>query len=278
MLRKDGSCFPAELSAALIRDSEGVPATFIGITRDITERMRAMEAEKQLIQLKEEFIASVSHDLRTPLFSLIGYLDLLRNGKVNDSEVQNEFLTRASMDVDRLMDMVNELLDVSRLESNRLVLNWEEVDLGALILEVLQSFREHANARRISLTSAPLDQTLIAEVDPLRMRRVLANLVENAIKFSDVDGDILVTGESRNGNITIHVIDHGCGIPTEDCSRVFDKFYQVSHTLTKNRFGTGLGLYISKQIVEAHGGSIAVKSQLGAGSTFTITIPVKERM
>jgi PAS domain S-box-containing protein len=278
MLRKDGSRFPAELSAALIRDSEGAPATFIGITRDITERMRAMEAEKRLIQLKEEFISSVSHDLRTPLFSLIGYLDLLRNGKVNDPDVQNEFLTRASRDVNRLMDMVNELLDVSRLENNRLVLNWEEVDLGAVILEVLQSFRELANARRISLTPAPLDPSLMAEVDPSRMRRVLANLVENAIKFSDVDGEILVSSESRNGNITIHVTDHGCGIPIEDCSRVFDKFYQVSNTLTKNRFGTGLGLYISKQIVEAHGGSIAVKSKLGIGSTFTITIPVKKRM
>ena len=110
------------------------------------------------------------------------------------------------------------------------------------------------------------------------MRRVLANLVENAIKFSDVGGDILVTGELRNDKIIIHVIDQGCGIPTEDCSKVFDKFYQVSHTLKKNRFGTGLGLYISKQIVEAHGGSIAVKSQLGTGSTFTITIPVKKRM
>jgi PAS domain S-box-containing protein len=278
MLRKDGSRFPAELSAALIRDTEGAPAAFISITRDITERIRAMEAEKELIQSKEEFIASVSHDLRTPLFSLNGYLDLLRNGKVNDPIVQNEFLTRASKDVHRLMDMVNELLDISRLENNRLVLNWEEVDLGVVILEVLQSFREQANGRQISLTSVPLEPSLIAEVDPSRMRRVLANLVENAIKFSNVGGDILVSGESRNGSITIQVIDQGCGIPTEDCSRVFDKFYQVSHTLTKNRFGTGLGLYISKQIVEAHGGSIVVESQVGSGSTFTITIPVKKRM
>ncbi len=242
MLRKDGSRFPAELSAALIRDTEGAPATFIGITRDITERMRAMDAEKRLIQLKEEFIASVSHDLRTPLFSLIGYLELLRDGKVNDTEVQNEFLMRASKDVDRLIDMVNELLDVSRLESNHLALHWEEVDLGAVIREVLQSFREQANGRRISLTSAPPDLSLITEADLSRMRRVLANLVENAIKFSDLDEDILVTGESRNGNLTIDVIDQGCGIPSEECSRVFDKFYQVSHSLTKNRFGTGLGV------------------------------------
>ena len=95
MLRKNGDYFPAELSAALIRDAEGTPAAFIVVMRDITERMRAMEAEKQLLKLKEEFIANVSHDLRTPLFSLMGYIDLLRNGKVNDTDVQNECLTRA---------------------------------------------------------------------------------------------------------------------------------------------------------------------------------------
>ena len=278
MLRKDGARFPAELSAALIRDHEGAPATFIGITRDISERVQAREAEKRLIQLKEEFIASVSHDLRTPLFSLMGYLDLLRNGKVKEPEVQNEFLTRASTDVSRLMDMVTELLDVSRMESNRLVLNLEQVDLGVVIQEVLQAFREQAFARQISLTFTPSNQALITEVDPLRMRRVLANLIENAIKFSNVGGDIMVNGEFRNDNIIIHVIDQGCGIPAEDCSKVFDKFFQVSQSLEKNRFGTGLGLYIAKQMVEAHGGSIAVKSQLGAGSTFTITIPVKKRM
>jgi len=228
--------------------------------------------------LKEEFIASVSHDLRTPLFSLNGYIDLLRNGKVNDPDVQNEFLTRASTDVARLMDMVNELLDVSRLESNRLMLNLVEVDLEAVIVEVLESFQGQANAKLISLRVAPQNSSLIAEADPSRMRRVFANLVENAIKFSDVDGDILVTGESKNGNISIQIIDHGCGIPTEDCAKVFDKFFQVDHTIKKNRYGTGLGLYIAKQIVEAHRGSIAVESQLGKGSTFTVTIPVKNRM
>jgi PAS domain S-box-containing protein len=276
MMRKDGSRFPAELSAALIRDKDGNPTTFIGITRDITERIQTIEAEKRLIQLKEEFIASLSHDLRTPLFSLIGYLDLLRNGKVNDSDVQNEFLTRASKDVDRLKVLVNELLDASRLESNFLVLNWEEVDLDAVIMQVLESFREQAKARRISLKTAPWDTSMIAEVDPSRMQRVLANLVENAIKFSYEGGDILVTGESRNGTITINVIDDGCGISPEDCSKIFDKFYQVSHTHKQNKYGTGLGLFISKQIIEAHGGSLLVKSQLGIGSTFTVTIPVKK--
>jgi PAS domain S-box-containing protein len=278
LLRKDGSLFLAEISSALLCDSEGAPSGFIGITRDITELKHAIEAEKRLIKLKEDFMASVSHDLRTPLFSLMGYLDLLRNGKVNDPNVQDEFLIRASKDVNRLLDMVNDLLDFSRLESEHLVLNLEEVDLGPVILEVLQSFRGQADARRISLTSGPIDPALIAEVDLSQMRRVLVNLVENAIKFSEAGGEVLVTGESMNGNITINIIDQGCGIPTEDCSRIFEKYYQVSQTLNKNTSGIGLGLYISKQILEAHGGFISVKSQLGAGSTFTLTIPVMKRM
>jgi two-component system phosphate regulon sensor histidine kinase PhoR len=173
--------------------------------------------------------------------------------------------------------MVNELLDFSLLERENLVLNWEELDLSPVILEVLQSFREQADARRISLTAAPRDASLVAEVDPARMRRVLINLVENAIKYSDVDGKVLVTGESTNGSVIIRVIDQGCGIPAEDFSRIFEKYYQVSHTHYKNNIGIGLGLYIAKQIVEAHGGSIVVNSQLDAGSTFTLTIPVKKR-
>jgi signal transduction histidine kinase len=173
---------------------------------------------------------------------------------------------------------VNDLLDFSRLENEHLVLNFKEVDLGPVIFEVMQSFREQADARRISLVSAPMDPALIAEVDLSRMRRVLVNLVENAIKFSEAGGEVLVTGESMNGNITVNIIDQGCGIPTEDCSRVFEKYYQVNQTLNKNTSGIGLGLYISKQILEAHGGFISVKSQLGAGSTFTLTIPMKKRM
>jgi PAS domain S-box-containing protein len=277
MLRKDGSRFPAELSAALICDKDGAPANFIAITRDVTERFRAIETEKRLLQLKEEFVASLSHDLRTPIFSLIGYLDLLRNGKVKDSDVQKEFLTRASKDVDRLKVLVNELLDTSRLESNFLMLNWEEVDLSEVINQVLESFREQAKAKRISLKFIPSGKSLIAELDLSRIQRVLTNLVENAIKFSYKGGDILVTGESSNDTIIINVIDQGYGISSEDCLKVFDKFYQVSDTIKKNKFGTGLGLFISKQIVEAHGGSLTVKSQLGIGSTFTVTIPMKKR-
>jgi PAS domain S-box-containing protein len=278
MLRKDGSRFPAELSAALLRDATGAPTGFIGITRDITERKQAIEAERHLTRIREEFIASVSHELRTPLFSLLGYLDLLLNGKVNDFDIQKEFLTRASNDANRLLNKVNELLDFSLLESEHLRLNLEKVDLGAIILELLKSFQEQADARRISLKFTPLDSSLVAEVDPARIHRVLEHVIENACKFSEVGGDVLVTAGLNDDNISINVIDHGVGISEEEVSRIFEKYYQVSNPHTENVYGLGLGLYVAKQIVEAHGGSIAVKSQLGSGSTFTITIPVKKRM
>ena len=278
LVRKDGSKFPAELSAALLHDENSNPTGFIGITRDITERKQAIEAERHLMKIREEFIASVSHELRTPLFSLLGYLDLLLNGKVNNYDTQKEFLTRASKDANRLLDKVNELLDFSLLESEHLMLNLEKVDLSVLILELLHSFQEQADARRISLKFIPKDPSLIAEVDPSRMRRVLEHLVDNAFKFSEVGSTVLVTGESTNDNIIINVIDQGVGIPEADISKIFEKYYQVSHTHTENVYGLGLGLYTAKQIIEAHGGSISVKSQLGAGSTFTLTIPVKKRM
>ncbi|MFZ0533578.1 MAG: PAS domain S-box protein [Anaerolineales bacterium] len=277
LLRKDGSQFPAELTTSLIRNNTGASTGFIGITRDITERKHAIEAEKRLAMLKEEFISNVSLELRTPLLSLMRYLEQLRNGKVVDSTMQNDFLSRASKDANRLLDLVNELSDFSQLESERLTLNLEKVDLVKVIIDVLQSFREQANARRISLTAAPMDPSLFADVDLSRMRRVLIKLVENAINFSDVDGKVFVTGKSMNDEIIINVIDEGCGISLEDCSKIFDKYYQ-SNSLNKNVYGMGVGLNIAKQIVEAHGGTLTVSSQLGAGTTFTITIPMMKKM
>lgn len=126
--------------------------------------------------------------------------------------------------------------------------------------------------------SAPMDTALLADVDPSRMRRVLGKLVENAIKFSEKDNKVLVTAKVMNGEIIINVIDEGCGISLEDSSRIFEKYSQFSQPLDKDTHGMGLGLYISRQIVEAHGGTLVVSSQLGAGSTFTITIPVEKKM
>jgi len=202
------------------------------------------------------------------------YLDLVQNGKAKDSFRQNEFLTHASMDASRILDLVDELLDFSLLESEHLKLNVEKVDLARVITDVLQSSQEQANAKQVFLLSAPMDSALVADVDPARMQRVLSKLMDNAIKFSEKDDKVLVTGKSMNDKIIINVIDEGCGISLEDSNRIFEKYAQFNHSIDTDSHGMGVGLYISKQIVEAHGGTLTVSSQLGAGSTFTISIPV----
>jgi signal transduction histidine kinase len=226
--------------------------------------------------LREEFIASVANDLRNPLFSLMGYLDLLHDGKTSDPQAQDELLSRASKDANRLLVMVNELLDFSLLESQSLVLNWEKVDIVAIVQDVVQSFHEQAEARRITLMFSPKIPSQLVDLDSSRMRRVLANLVENAIKFSEMNDRIMVTVEPLDGSIAINVMDQGCGIPKEDRLKIFEKYYQVSHASKKNTGGTGLGLYIAKQIVDAHGGEISVESRLNAGSKFTVTLPLNK--
>lgn len=195
---------------------------------------------------------------------------------MKDDELLNEYLYRLSKDANRLLGMVNELLDFSLSEDQSLALNYTKVDLVALSQDVVGSFGELAEARRIAIRFVPKDPSLIAEVDLSRMRRVLINLLENAIKFSEMDDKILVKVESAADHAQISVIDQGCGIPKEDYGRIFEKYYQVNHNPNKNTFGMGLGLYIAKQIVDAHGGTIAVESKLSAGSRFSLSIPLNK--
>ena len=174
--------------------------------------------------------------------------------------------------------MVDELLDFSLLEGERLILNWKKVDFSKVIDNVLESLREQANAKRVTLLFAPTDTPLVADMDPLRMRRVLINLVNNSINSSEPGDKVLITGKSINGEIIINVIDEGMGISSEDCARIFEKYFQVRPQLDQDTSGMGLGLYTSKQIVDAHGGTLRVSSQEGAGSTYTLTIPINKKL
>jgi PAS domain S-box-containing protein len=272
LLRRDGPSFPGEISTALVRNTSGAPTGFISITRDITERRKAIDAEKQLVKVEQEFIASLSHELRTPLLSLMEYLDLVRTRRMTDSLVQEEFLKHAAQDANGLLDLVDELTDFSLLEGEGLHLSKTSLDFMALISDVLTSLNEQAAAQRVALMSGPVMPGLVAEVDAARMRRVVRKLVQNAIRSSDKGGKVLVTCKPLNGHIAVNIIDEGPGIPLEDCERIFDKYFQ-SDAASGSKIG--LGLYISQQLVEAHGGTLTVSSQLGSGSTFTINIPGK---
>ena len=241
---------------------------------DVSERKRVEEVEKKLMKMKDELIASVSHELRTPLFSIRGFLELLRDGKVDDAETQHEFLTRASQDANRLTVLVNDLLDVSRLEAGRLELELEEVELDSLIRETLESLQNQAEQKRIALTYIGAERPLRLRADRRRLQQVLTNLVMNAIKFSEAHCPIRVTSDLVEDLVTVKVIDQGPGIPAEDIPHLFNMFYQVNGSHKRAGGGAGLGLYIAKKIVESHGGQIGVESELGMGSTFFFILPV----
>jgi len=252
------------------------------IVRDISERVGVEEARKELMRMKDEFIVNVSHQLRTPLQSIKGFLELLLGGKVEDPAVQQEFLTRAAQDADRLMALVNDLLDVSRAEAGGLQLELEEVDLSALIVETLESLQGLAGKKGISMLYTAPKASLIVKADRHWLQQALLNLVENAIKFSEAHRPVLVTGEVAHNLVTIKVIDQGPGIPAEVLPRLFDKFHQADSAVERagggpgvRSGGIGLGLYISKQIIEAHGGHISVASELDRGSTFFLTLPAQ---
>ncbi|MCK4849803.1 MAG: response regulator [Phycisphaerae bacterium] len=254
-------------------DWDGKLAYLVSL-HDITDRKEAAETGKDLMQMKDELIASISHGLRTPLFSITGFLELLLTGKVEDPDTQREFLTRAAQDVDRLKALVNDLFDVSRLQADRLGLNLEEIELSSLVKRALKSLEDLAGKKGVSLSYADPGVPLTVRADLDRLQRVLSHLIGNAIKFSQEDSPVRITGELAGDLATIKVIDQGPGIPGEDLPKVFDRFYQADGPNKRAGSGTGLGLHIAKKVVEAHGGYIGVESELGKGSTFYLTLPV----
>jgi PAS domain S-box-containing protein len=275
LLNRDGSQFPAEISTAVLRNTSGAATGFVSITHDISERQKALEAEVQLVMLEKEFLSGVSQQLRIPLLSLMRYLDLLSKGVAADAVFQDEFLKQATSDASSLLDLVDELADFSMLESQRLSLSYQQVDLKGLIDEVLEGLREEAAYRRVTLFAAPME-SIMAQCDLARIRRVLEKLLQNAIRFSEKDGTVLVIAKAIQGKVSLNVIDEGNGLPVEVSTRIFDKYASLNHVEGMPKDEIGIGMYVSKQVVEAHGGTLSLSSQKGSGSTFTLTLPLEQ--
>jgi signal transduction histidine kinase len=239
-------------------------------TRELESRNREVERANQL---KSEFLASMSHELRTPLHTIIGFAELLGEeleGPLNDK--QKRFINHIHTDSIHLLALINDILDISKIESGRLGLRRETFDIGGTLEEALSSVRPQAAAKSIAIeTSLSLPATIFA--DRLRVKQVLFNLLSNALKFTPNGGKILINAALRDGVIEISVSDTGIGIAKEQHEAVFDKFYQVGSTTKGVREGTGLGLAITKALVEEHGGGIWLESEPGKGSRFTFTIP-----
>lgn len=230
--------------------------------------------EHELEQLQRDFISTVSHELRTPLFSIKGFVELILKGKVPDPEVQREFLGRVVEQANQLSAIVSDLLDTSRLEAGTMELAKTKVDLAQVASEAVTRLESVAREREVRLEYQATPGLPQVYGDARRLAQVVTNLVGNAIKFSNPGSSVHVRCQGGPTELTLSVADHGPGIPPEAMPHLFSKFYQVDSSATRRAGGTGLGLYISRRIVEAHGGRIQAQSELGRGSVFTFSIPV----
>jgi two-component system phosphate regulon sensor histidine kinase PhoR len=246
-------------------DDEGMEGT-LTILQDLT-RIRRLET------VRRDFISNVSHELRTPLASLKALVETLRDGALEDTETALRFLNRMETEVDALTQMVNELLELSRIESRQVPLQLAPATIEEVILPAVERLRPQAERAGLNLMVTLLPDLPRVQADIERAQQVVTNLVHNAIKFTPPGGQVAVSAEVMGEEMVIAVRDTGMGIAAEDLSRIFERFYKADRA--RSGGGTGLGLAIAKHIVQAHGGRIWAESGgEGQGSTFYFTLPL----
>jgi PAS domain S-box-containing protein len=240
------------------------------IARDIRER-------KRLERMKSEFLASVSHELRTPLASIMGFVELLLGEEPGElTPTQREFLEIMLESSHRLLGMVNDILDVSRIEAGDLDLRTQRIRLEEVVARAVRSARHLAESKEIALELEMGPPLPIIKGDPERLEQVMDNLLNNAVKFTPRGGQITVRVQSRQPyEVQVEVTDTGIGIPSADMAHLFSRFHRGENVAGQAIPGAGLGLHITQAIVTEHGGRIEVESEVGKGSTFRFTLPLK---
>jgi PAS domain S-box-containing protein len=295
--RKDGSLFPVEISLSPNPSGDGLRV--IALVRDITQRKEMedqlnqvreqytaeltakneqLEARNREVEranrLKSEFLASMSHELRTPLHTIIGFSELLSEeiqGSLNPD--QKRFVGHVLQDARHLLELINEILDISKIESGKMELQRAPVDFKGCVEEVLDSIRRQAEAKGVRLENkSEFDGQL--DADRLRVKEILFNLLSNAVKFTGHGGLVWVESVVQGAFLQMTVGDTGIGIAKEDHAAIFEKFYQASPGAGSIHQGTGLGLPIAKHLVELHGGTIWLESEPERGSRFSLTLPL----
>jgi len=236
-------------------------------------KKREMEEMRRMEQFRKEFLANVSHELKTPLFSLQGYIHTLLDGAMDDPQVNKQFLEKSARNLDRLCTLVEDLGEISQIERGTTILQIEEFDINKLVKEVFESVDVKADARKITLSiKKGCDSAFMVSADRERVRQVLTNLIENSIKYGKDGGETVIGFYYMDPNVLIEVSDNGIGIDEEHLPRLFERFYRVDKHRSRDVGGTGLGLAIVKHILEAHQQTIHVRSTLGLGTTFGFTL------
>lgn len=256
-----------EVNQRIVRGENHHKLGTLTLLRDITEK-------KKFDNMKDEFVSTVSHELRTPLNSMKGMISNILAGVSGAvSPKLNEYLRRINTNIDRLTHIINNLLDISRLEAGSVLLRKSEVRITDLIRDCIETLKEQAASRGISLVEKLSEEIAPCKVDEGRVRQVLINLVGNAIKFTREGGCVTVGALLAKDHVLVSVSDTGIGISPDNQAHIFDRFFQARQDPGIKELGTGLGLAIAKEIVEMHGGKIQVASEMGKGSCFSFTLP-----
>ncbi|WP_153464748.1 MULTISPECIES: two-component system histidine kinase PnpS [Sediminibacillus] len=253
------------VGAPLFNDKRELKGAVL-VFHDITEL-------KRLEEMRKDFVANVSHELKTPITSIRGFAETLLEGAMEDTELRRQFLEIILKESGRLQALIHDLLELSKLEKDELRLEYSEVDVPSLVHDLLPVVSQQADKKQIELTVDLPDQ-FVAVVDGERLKQVFINLLNNAVNYTPEQGKVTlaITGDGDKWRITVS--DTGIGIPEKAQSRIFERFYRVDRARSRNTGGTGLGLAIVKHIVEAHKGSIFLESKVNEGTVFTIELPL----
>ncbi|HEX2549367.1 MAG TPA: ATP-binding protein [Gammaproteobacteria bacterium] len=283
-IRKNGQGFKADVTCTLLTDSKGVHRGYTMISQDMTEKLQLEEEVKLASDLKKtnhefeeanrvksHFLATMSHELRTPLNAIIGFSELLYDEKVDAlTPQQKDFINDILNSAKHLLSLINDILDLSKIEAGKLDFYPSVVDVAQTIAEVCGTLREHANEKKIHINTFFSDGLDTIYIDPIRFKQILYNLLSNALKFTPEFGSIEIRFlNNSETQFRLEIEDNGIGIKTEDITKLFHEFEQ----LDSKQPGTGLGLALTKQIVEAQGGTIGVSSMPGNGSIFYVILP-----
>ena len=235
--------------------------------------------EKELIQIKnldsyrKEYLGNVSHELKTPVFNIQGYVDTLIHGGLHDDTVNMDYLIRTERSIDRLINIIDDLETITQLETGDLNLEMENFDISSLVKDIYASLELNAAKKNIKLeTAKKYDKPIMVNADKFRIRQVLVNLITNSIKYGKEGGHTIIQFTFLNDDVLIQISDNGNGIDEKHLPRIFERFYRVDKGRSREQGGTGLGLAIVKHIIDAHSKSIKVESKIGIGTSFTLSL------
>ncbi|MCG8387091.1 MAG: ATP-binding protein [Cytophagales bacterium] len=238
-------------------------------------KQKEIDELKKIEAFRREFIADVSHELKTPIFAAQGFVHTLLDGAVKDKNVRTRFLKKAAKSLDGLDMLVQDLLTLSQIETGEIRMHFEYFDILQLATDIVEQFENKADKKDISIEfEGDTSEQVLVYADWQRINQVLTNLVSNAVKYGDEGGKIWIRFDVQKDYVLTKIRDNGEGIPATDINRIFERFYRVDKSRSREKGGTGLGLAIVKHIMEGHGSRVEVKSSLGKGSEFSFKLPV----